>query len=217
MAATSSPDLSCKVPGARWCPRGTWYIAQRLPPQRLQDQAGQTCRPKACGGLAWPGHQRNVHAPIDRLRRVRDRIEASLRTGRITEMLPVSPRPQGVAMPAAWCCLWPEPPPLSGPHRRGTMRGRPVATIEAMKMETAIAAPVAGTVQQLAVGGVQQVEGGDLLVVLRWHIANRGSDGTLRAPLGRSPHRRGDARIGGDSRCPSLSLGQGRRAGARRA
>ena len=34
-------------------------------------------------------------------------------------------------------------------------------------METAIAAPVAGTVQQLAVGGVQQVEGGDLLVVLR--------------------------------------------------
>jgi pyruvate carboxylase len=47
------------------------------------------------------------------------------------------------------------------------MRGRPVATIEAMKMETAMTAPVAGTVQRLAVGGVQQVEGGDLLVVLR--------------------------------------------------
>jgi pyruvate carboxylase len=44
--------------------------------------------------------------------------------------------------------------------------GQPIATIEAMKMEAAITAPVAGTVKRLAIGGVQQVEGGDLLVVL---------------------------------------------------
>jgi pyruvate carboxylase len=44
--------------------------------------------------------------------------------------------------------------------------GQPIATIEAMKMEAAITAPVAGTVQRLAVGPIQQVEGGDLLVVL---------------------------------------------------
>ncbi|MCV2487764.1 pyruvate carboxylase [Geodermatophilus sp. YIM 151500] len=45
--------------------------------------------------------------------------------------------------------------------------GEPVATIEAMKMEAAITAPRPGTVARLAIGGVQQVEGGDLLVVLR--------------------------------------------------
>jgi pyruvate carboxylase len=44
--------------------------------------------------------------------------------------------------------------------------GQPVATIEAMKMEAAITAPVAGTVARLAIGAVQQVEGGDLLLVL---------------------------------------------------
>ena len=45
--------------------------------------------------------------------------------------------------------------------------GQTIASIEAMKMEAAITAPVAGTVQRLAIGEVQQVEGGDLLVVLR--------------------------------------------------
>jgi pyruvate carboxylase len=45
--------------------------------------------------------------------------------------------------------------------------GQPVATIEAMKMEAAITAPVGGTVSRLAIGPVQQVEGGDLLLVLR--------------------------------------------------
>ncbi|GLW94567.1 pyruvate carboxylase [Actinokineospora globicatena] len=45
--------------------------------------------------------------------------------------------------------------------------GATVATIEAMKMEAAITAPKAGTVGRLAIGAVQQVEGGDLLVVLR--------------------------------------------------
>jgi pyruvate carboxylase len=44
--------------------------------------------------------------------------------------------------------------------------GATVATIEAMKMEAAITASVAGTVQRLAIGSVQQVEGGDLLAVL---------------------------------------------------
>jgi pyruvate carboxylase len=44
--------------------------------------------------------------------------------------------------------------------------GETVATIEAMKMEAAITAPVAGTVQRLAIGSQQQVEGGDLLVVI---------------------------------------------------
>jgi pyruvate carboxylase len=44
--------------------------------------------------------------------------------------------------------------------------GQPIATIEAMKMEASITAPVAGTVKRLAIGSVQQVEGGDLLVVL---------------------------------------------------
>ena len=44
--------------------------------------------------------------------------------------------------------------------------GDVVATIEAMKMEAAITAPKGGTVGRLAIGGVQQVEGGDLLVVI---------------------------------------------------
>ena len=44
--------------------------------------------------------------------------------------------------------------------------GDVVATIEAMKMEAAITAPKGGTVARLAIGAVQQVEGGDLLVVI---------------------------------------------------
>lgn len=44
--------------------------------------------------------------------------------------------------------------------------GQPVATIEAMKMEAAITTPVAGTVQRVAIGGVQQLEGGDLVLVI---------------------------------------------------
>lgn len=45
--------------------------------------------------------------------------------------------------------------------------GQPIASIEAMKMEAAITAPVAGTVERLAIGETQQVEAGDLLVVIR--------------------------------------------------
>jgi pyruvate carboxylase len=44
--------------------------------------------------------------------------------------------------------------------------GQTVATIEAMKMEASITAPVAGTVERLALTGTQQVEGGDLVLVL---------------------------------------------------
>ena len=44
--------------------------------------------------------------------------------------------------------------------------GAVVATIEAMKMEASITAPVAGSVQRLAIGSQQQVEGGDLFLVL---------------------------------------------------
>ncbi|MFD4366507.1 pyruvate carboxylase [Rhodococcus sp. NPDC058521] len=42
--------------------------------------------------------------------------------------------------------------------------GGTVATIEAMKMEAAITAPRGGVVSRLAIGSVQQVEGGDLLI-----------------------------------------------------
>jgi len=44
--------------------------------------------------------------------------------------------------------------------------GMAVATIEAMKMEASITSPVSGTVQRLAIGEQQQVEGGDLLIVV---------------------------------------------------
>ncbi|MEP9384058.1 pyruvate carboxylase [Nocardioides sp. KR10-350] len=44
--------------------------------------------------------------------------------------------------------------------------GDTVATIEAMKMEAAITAPVDGTVQRLALTSPQAVEGGDLVLVL---------------------------------------------------
>ncbi|HKV22865.1 MAG TPA: pyruvate carboxylase [Mycobacterium sp.] len=44
--------------------------------------------------------------------------------------------------------------------------GQTIATIEAMKMEAAITAPKAGTVERIAVSQTAQVEGGDLLVVV---------------------------------------------------
>ncbi|WP_435735889.1 pyruvate carboxylase [Cellulosimicrobium sp. PMB13] len=44
--------------------------------------------------------------------------------------------------------------------------GQTVATVEAMKMEAAITSPVAGTVQRVAIGAVQQLEGGDLVLVV---------------------------------------------------
>jgi pyruvate carboxylase len=44
--------------------------------------------------------------------------------------------------------------------------GDPVATIEAMKMEAAIASPTDGTVARVAIPGVSPVDGGDLLLVV---------------------------------------------------
>jgi pyruvate carboxylase len=44
--------------------------------------------------------------------------------------------------------------------------GQAVAVIEAMKMEASITAPVDGTVERVVVPGPQQVEGGDLIVVI---------------------------------------------------
>ncbi|UNB50472.1 pyruvate carboxylase [Mycolicibacterium sp. YH-1] len=44
--------------------------------------------------------------------------------------------------------------------------GQTIATIEAMKMEAAITAPKAGTVDRIAVSATAQVEGGDLLLVV---------------------------------------------------
>lgn len=44
--------------------------------------------------------------------------------------------------------------------------GQTIATIEAMKMEAAITAPKAGTVQRICVANTAQVEGGDLLAVI---------------------------------------------------
>ncbi|NLU66161.1 pyruvate carboxylase [Streptomyces sp. HNM0574] len=44
--------------------------------------------------------------------------------------------------------------------------GDSIGTIEAMKMEAAITAPVAGTVSRVAISPIAQVEGGDLLIVL---------------------------------------------------
>jgi pyruvate carboxylase len=45
--------------------------------------------------------------------------------------------------------------------------GQAVASIEAMKMEAAITSPVAGVVERVAIGATQQVEAGDLIVVVR--------------------------------------------------
>src|SRR4051794_2818984 len=44
--------------------------------------------------------------------------------------------------------------------------GEVVATIEAMKMEASITAPIEGTVERVALSGTQAVEGGDLVLLL---------------------------------------------------
>lgn len=44
--------------------------------------------------------------------------------------------------------------------------GHPVATIEAMKMEASINAPIAGTVQRIAINGTTPLSGGDLVLVI---------------------------------------------------
>lgn len=44
--------------------------------------------------------------------------------------------------------------------------GQPVAMIEAMKMESSITSPGAGTVPRAAIGSVQSLSGGDLILVV---------------------------------------------------
>ena len=44
--------------------------------------------------------------------------------------------------------------------------GQPIATIEAMKMEAAITAPVAGVVERLVFSGTRALEAGDLIVII---------------------------------------------------
>ena len=44
--------------------------------------------------------------------------------------------------------------------------GDTVATIEAMKMEASITAPVAGPISRIAIDSVSQLEGGDLVAVI---------------------------------------------------
>ncbi len=44
--------------------------------------------------------------------------------------------------------------------------GQTIATIEAMKMEASITSPIDGTVTRLAIGAVQQLDGGDLIMVV---------------------------------------------------
>jgi len=44
--------------------------------------------------------------------------------------------------------------------------GQAVASVEAMKMEASITAPIAGTVERLVITGSQQAEGGDLVCVI---------------------------------------------------
>jgi pyruvate carboxylase len=45
--------------------------------------------------------------------------------------------------------------------------GQAVASIEAMKMEAAITTPIAGVIERVAIPATQQVDAGDLLVVVR--------------------------------------------------
>lgn len=55
---------------------------------------------------------------------------------------------------------------LATPEGSEVEAGQTVATIEAMKMEASITAPTAGSVKRVAIGSVQQVEGGDLIIEL---------------------------------------------------
>ena len=45
--------------------------------------------------------------------------------------------------------------------------GSTVATIEAMKMEAAVTSAISGAVERVALDGPRQVEGGDLILVVR--------------------------------------------------
>lgn len=55
---------------------------------------------------------------------------------------------------------------VSVPQGAQVKAGDAVATIEAMKMEAAITAPVSGTISRVVVATTTQLEGGDLLMVI---------------------------------------------------
>ena len=80
--------------------------------------------------------------------------------------LPLDGRLYGLVDDVAQC-LGELSSPSPSPAANDVLVGQTVATIEAMKMEAAITAPKAATVQRIAVSATAQVEGGDLLVVLR--------------------------------------------------
>jgi pyruvate carboxylase len=69
-------------------------------------------------------------------------------------------RPGHVAAPFAGVVT------LAAAEGEEVQAGQTVATIEAMKMEASITTAVAGVVQRLAIQGVTQVEGGDLVLVV---------------------------------------------------
>ncbi len=139
-------------------------------------------------------------------------------------MRTVMSHPQRPAAAGAWCATAASPP-TSRPPRRPTgptpttsrrrspawspsasptgdevEAGQTIATIEAMKMEAAITAPKAGTVDRVAVSATAQVEGGDLLVVVSLTRIVAGTFGGRRITV---PRTAGPGRppIGCANRC----------------
>ncbi|HEY6793242.1 MAG TPA: pyruvate carboxylase [Kineosporiaceae bacterium] len=89
--------------------------------------------------------------------RVRDRsVQVAVRTAEKADPA----RPGHVAAPFAGVVS------LTVEEGVAVEAGQSIATIEAMKMEAVVTTPVAGTVRRLAIGAVQQVEGGDLICVV---------------------------------------------------
>ncbi|WP_431840436.1 biotin/lipoyl-containing protein [Gordonia hongkongensis] len=89
--------------------------------------------------------------------RVRDRsVESTTRTAEKAD--PALPRQ--LAAPFAGVVT------LSVKEGDELRRGEPIGTIEAMKMEASISAPVTGIVQRIAVSGSTEVDGGDLLLTI---------------------------------------------------
>ncbi len=104
---------------------------------------------------------RTLHLRVDGEPRpvtVRDRSVAPTRTrGRRAE--PGQPGHVGAALPGVVL--------LKVAVGETVEKGQALATIEAMKMESTVTAPADGTVQELAVASGDQVDAGDLLVVLQ--------------------------------------------------
>ena len=100
------------------------------------------------------GHHQRPAAPGHDPRPVRRRRGRRRREGRHRRSPARSPPPSRASSPS------------SSPRATPVDAGDTVATIEAMKMEASITAPVAGTVERLAISGTQPVDGGDLVLVV---------------------------------------------------